>query len=68
MAARRAEQDEPEQGAAPLRHERAPITREPPSQGRPHHKGAIVHEPENWTPLSMKISGACKLPLTRAGT
>ena len=30
--------------------------------------GAIVHVPENCTPLSMKISGECRVPETRAGT
>ena len=25
-------------------------------------------KPENWTPLSMKISGECRVPFTRAGT
>jgi hypothetical protein len=30
--------------------------------------GAIVQVPENCTPLSMNISGECRVPETRAGT
>ena len=34
----------------------------------PSARGSMVHEPENWTPLSMKISGARSVPDTFAGT
>ena len=37
-------------------------------QDRPRQSGAMVQVPEKWTPLSMKISGECRVPLTRAGT
>ena len=31
------------------------------------YSGAMVQVPENWTPLSMNISGDCREPFTRAG-